>query len=981
MFPPMMIQWFSRHWKSRRGIPLGTRSFAAYTEASVIGIFAALSAVFLKNCSGWLGTMRLRAASELPPWLVLPLIGISLGFLAGWMVERFAPEAAGGGVPRIKASLSCIKNRLSWRVAFVKLFASIITIGSGITMGRQAPTVHVGASLAGGLSRWVPNSPVRRRQMITAGAAAGLAAAFNAPISGVLFVVEELLHDLSGLTLGTAIMASFIGGVVSRLLGDNSLDLNLQLTRYNSSFSLPEIPFYLLLGVLAGIFAALFHRCLLLSINVYKRFNISLSLRVALVGLICGIVIAFLPEDFRNNAGIREFMTTGQSSIFRAAVVFVTHFCLTSIAFGSGAPAGLFGPSLILGSSLGYGIGRVAELFIPGISPTTYALAGMGAFFSGFSKVPITAIVIIFEMTRDFNLVLPLMIGSVISYIISDKIAPGSLNDKLLQLKGTKVQKQNPTENVLGKLTVEDVMHYPVETLDADMSYEEAFQRFSNSPYRGFPVLESGKLVGVITQIDIHKTDLTRLRNGSISVREIMTSNPITVTPTQNLSSVLCILDRYEITRLPVLECKRLVGIITRTDIIRATAKHFNGEPENVEPQEEPSYVVYQTQSPSIGTGRLLVPIANPETANTLVKIATAIARDKNYEIEYLQIIVIPPGHLPSETEIDDTRICKLIEKAQNLAKNTLNHKISVHTQIRVANNVAQTILEAIQERHIDLLLMGWKGNTSTPGKIFGNTVDKIIRKASCEVIVVKPANQNNTKLKSILSTEFDSFPVSPSFKSWLIPTAGGLNAKAGIDLLPAFVTLAKKPKICLTRVVKPSEDKPDMKSLEEKVRHLIKTRESSSEVIAAPIKAKSVSAGIIELANEKHYDVVVVGASQQGMLSIKQNIPDAIAFGVESTVILVRGAMSYGELHASEVEATSQNSEETSFLKTSMSQESQQTASLNDLPCDQSSQSQQTELFKNGSSQKSEKAAHLRQSLTKSAIKAGTNQNSEDNN
>ncbi|MEO0968033.1 MAG: hypothetical protein AAFX80_06710, partial [Cyanobacteria bacterium J06639_18] len=164
-------------------------------------------------------------------------------------------------------------------------------------------------------------------------------------------------------------------------------------------------------------------------------------------------------------------------------------------------------------------------------------------------------------------------------------------------------------------------------------------------------------------------------------------------------------------------------------------------------------------------------------------------------------------------------------------------------------------------------------------------------------------------------------------------------------------------------------------------VRHLIKNRESSSEVIAAPIKAKSVPAGIIELANEKHYDVVVVGASQQGMLSIKQNIPDAIAFGVESTVILVRGAMSYGELHATEVEATSQNSEETSFVKTNMSQEPQQTASLHALPCDQSSESQETELFKNGSSQKSEQAAHLQQSLTKYPIKAGTNQGLEDNN
>lgn len=885
MFPPLLTRWFPRHWRSRRGLPLGTRSFVAYAEASIIGIFAALSAVFLKYGSGWLGTIRVRTASEFPAWLVLPLIGVSLGYFAGLMVEKIAPEAAGGGVPRIKASLSCIKTRLSWRVAFVKLFASIITIGSGITMGRQAPTIHVGASLAGGLSRWVPNSPTGRRQMIAAGAAAGLAAAFNAPISGVLFVVEELLHDLSGLTLGTAIIASFIGAVVSRLLGGHGLDLNLESTEYANSFSVPEIPFYLILGISAGIFAALFHHSLLKSIKVYQKSGISLSQRVALVGLISGIVIACLPEDFRNNTGLREFIATGQSSLPQAAGVFITHFCLTTIAFGSGAPAGLFGPSLILGSSLGYGIGRIAELFIPEVSLATYALTGMGAFFSGFSKVPITAIVIIFEITRDFNLVLPLMITSVISYLIADKIAPGSLNDKLLELQGFKTQKQNPAENILSELTVQDVMHRRVATLNTEMTFDEALQVFSRSEYRSFPVLESGNLVGIVTQIDLQNT---RARNGKIPLREIMSEEPITVAPTENLTNALYILDRYKISRLPVLEGKRLVGIITRTDVLRATAKYFNGEQANVGLQEEPSYMVYQTQSPSVGRGRLLVPIANPETATFLIEMATAIARERNYEIECLQVILVPRRYPPAQTPVDTTGSHKLLELAQSLRQ---KYQIPVHTQIRVAHDVAQTILETIQKRHIDLLLMGWKGNTSTPGRIFGSTVDKIIHQATCEVVVVKPGKTNT---KSLSYTGFNSQTSNLSFKSWLIPVASAVNAKVGIELLPALVTLADRSNIRLTRVFKPSEEKPDMGMLEKEVRDLIQSRNLSTEVTADPVPAKSVSAGIINLVKKEHYDFVIVGASREGMLqkSIKQNIPDAIAGGVDSTVILVRGAM-----------------------------------------------------------------------------------------
>ncbi|PHK35366.1 hypothetical protein VF12_22535 [Nostoc linckia z15] len=240
MSHPILNQRFRTWWQPRRGL--------AIAEACVIGLVAALSAVLLKVGSGWLGTWRVQSTRLLPVWLALPIVGLVLGFVAGTLVERLAPEASGSGIPQVKASLANVPIRLSWRVAGVKLLSAIVTIGSGMTLGRQGPTVQVGAGLAAGMSRWVPTSPDHRRQMIAAGAGAGLAAAFNAPIAGVLFIVEELLHDLSGLTLGTAIIASFIGGVISRLLGGGSFDLNLQLVESTSQFSIPEIPFFLAMG-------------------------------------------------------------------------------------------------------------------------------------------------------------------------------------------------------------------------------------------------------------------------------------------------------------------------------------------------------------------------------------------------------------------------------------------------------------------------------------------------------------------------------------------------------------------------------------------------------------------------------------------------------------------------------------------------------------------------------------------------------------
>jgi CIC family chloride channel protein len=868
----------------------------AIAEACIIGLVAALSAVCLKMGAGWLGTWRVQTTQIVPPWLFLPTIGMSFGLIAGYLVHRFAPEASGSGIPQVKATLANVPIRLSWQVAIVKLVTAIITLGSGLSLGRQGPTVHVGAGLAAGMSRWVPTSPDHRRQMIAAGAGAGLAAAFNAPIAGVLFIVEELLQDLSGLTLGTAIIASFIGGVVSRLLGGGSLQLNLELIQYSSNFSLPEIPFFLGLGILAGLLGALFNRGIITSIKIYQNLRLSLPVKMAIAGLISGLIVAILPESFRNYAGLREYMIISQPNIPFAAIAFLSQFLLTLIAFGSGAPGGLFAPSLILGSCLGHLVGVSASYFLAVDSPTTYALAGMGGFFCAVSKVPITAIVIVFEMTTDFNLVLPLMIVSVAAYLVSDKVIPGSLYDKLLQLKGITITKAVSNEGILGKLTANDVMQHRVETLDADMTLEAAMQVFSRSHHRGFPVVDDGKLVGMITQSDLvtkRDSDSYILDQSQppqkVLLRSIMQPSPMTVQPLDHLTHVLYLLDRYQISRLPVLEGQKLVGIITRADIIRAQAEHLNyGNVSTV--HTEPSYLVYQTRSPNIGRGRLLVPVANPQTATILLQMAAAIARDRHYEIECLQIILVSRHTSPSETPVKTVHSRRLLRQAEVLAK---KWKIPLHTQIRVAHDPAQAILETINERHINLILMGWKGQTSTPGRIFGNVVDTIIRQATCDVMLVKlgkipPSVQLLSEPQLTPST-------SPQFNRWLVTMAGGPNATAAIKLLPALATLGDYPYIRLTQVFKPSQLQPDMTVLEQAIRILMGRRQLSSHVVAIPLQAESVAEGVINLVKEEDYDVVVLGASREGLLqqAVQGNIPEAIASGVDCTVILVRGAIS----------------------------------------------------------------------------------------
>ncbi|NJO93333.1 MAG: CBS domain-containing protein, partial [Hydrococcus sp. RM1_1_31] len=523
----------------------------ALIEACLIGILSAIAALMLKKGIGWLGGWRIHLSHQFSAPLVLPAIGLTFGLLAGWILQRFAPVASGGGIPQVKAALARYPIHLSLKVALVKAIGTILILGAGLTLGRRAPTVHIGAALAAQLSSWLPTSPEHRRQMIAAGAAAGLAAGFNTPIAGVLFVVEELMRDLSDLTLETAIVASFTGAVVSRLL--NSADLNIPaslLDERTTSFSTPEIPFYLFLGAVAGILGALFNRGMMLSFWLNRRSNLSLAWRIGLIGLLSGMIISFLPPFFRDNSGLREFLIYGGLSWQSIALAFVAHFFLTILAYSTGAPGGLFAPALVMGSALGYLVGNMAA-WVSGISAeSTYALAGMGAFFTAVVRVPVTAIVIVFEITADFNIVLPLMVSCAVAYIVAESVSRGSMYDHLLKISGIHLKQQEvPRSDFLNKLTAAKIMQSQVETLESDLTLDEVMQAIARSHHRGFPVVEKGKLVGIVTQ-----SDLANLsgRSPITSLKKIMTPQPITVKPDSTLSDVLYLLNRYQLSRLPV---------------------------------------------------------------------------------------------------------------------------------------------------------------------------------------------------------------------------------------------------------------------------------------------------------------------------------------------------------------------------------------------------------------------------------------------
>lgn len=835
----------------------------AILEASLIGLVSGLAAVLLGQGVGWLGGWRQHTANLFPAHLILPLIGLAGGLLAGWLVDRFAPAASGSGMSEVKAVLARVPMPLNLRIALVKLISAILVLGSGMPLGREGPTVQIGAALAAQLSRWFPTSPDHRRQLIAAGAGAGLAAAFDAPIAGVLFVVEELLQDVSGITLGTAILSSFIAAVVARIYGTHSLDLDLRLVSSNTSFAVGEIPFYLILGVLAGLLGVVFNRGVLTSLN-FNRYvlRVNLPLRVGLAGLVAGFVLVLLP-DSRDNAGLRQILLAGEADWQEVAIAFLVQFCLILITYGSGAPGGLLVPSLVLGAALGYLVGAWEHSWL-GFGIATYARAGMGAFFSAVARVPITGIIIVFEMTADFNLVLPLMIGSVTAYLVAESVSAGSLYDLLLEWKGIHLEPEATAQGLWTQLKAADVMQPKVETLSSRLSLDEALQAFSQSSHRNFPIVEQGKLIGILTQKDLARTAQRQLQ-GDTTIHEIMTPEPITVRAQDSLAHVLHLLNRYNLSCLPVTEGRRLVGIITRSDIIRAEALHLHGEGQ-LGSKPEPSYVVFQSRVPATGRGRILLPLSNPKTAPTLLKMALAIARERHYELECLHAIVVPRHYALPEAPVNTTASQRLLAQAIQMGQ---AWQVPVHTQIRAAHDLGEAILETIKDRHIDLMLMGWKGSTITPGRVFSRVVDTAIRQAACEVVLVKLSDVE-------------------SFDRWLLPMAGGPNAQAALQLLPALVSLSQAPQVTLCQVVAPEASiAPAM--LEAEV-HFLQPRLNGT-VQAQVVCGDSIPQTVIQLAIANSTDVIILGASREGMLqqAIEGNIPAAIARHSNCSTILVR--------------------------------------------------------------------------------------------
>ena len=387
-------------------------------------------------------------------------------------------------------------------------------------------------------------------------------------------------------------------------------------------------------------------------------------------------------------------------------------------------------------------------------------------------------------------------------------------------------------------------MQSRVETLSADLNLTAALQVCSQSSHRTFPVMAEGQLVGILSQRDLVDRG-THGTNPPLMVADLMTRSPVTAVPEDTLAHLLHLLDRYRLRSLPIVDGRKLVGIVTRSDIIRVEAAYLNGKAEPSHATKARSHVIYQTRAPEIGTGRLLVLLSNPQTALMLMDMAVAIAKYRHYEIEVLHVIVVPPHKSLVEASVRTVLGEKLLRQARNLG---LVWQVPVHTQIRVAHSLSNTVLETIASEHINLAIMGWKGGKATPEWIFNRLVDPVIQQANCELVLVKYNGRDR-------------------FDRWLVPMAGGPNATMAIELLPALTTLSHQPQVRLCQVFGPSNGRQELTTLDRAAQSLQSVL-ARSAISTVALCSNSIPTAVLNYAREDGSDAIIIGASRAGDLA-----------------------------------------------------------------------------------------------------------------
>jgi len=425
------------------------------------------------------------------------LIPIGGSLVSGYLLFRFFPNARGSGVPQTKAALFAREGVITFRTVLGKFFCTSVTLAAGIPLGREGPAVQVGGGIASVLGRSLELRPEKVKELLPVGAAAAIAAAFNTPLAGVLFALEEVMGDLHATVLGSVVLASATSWVVLRLfLGNNPL---FSVPQYRLVHPL-EFLIYAILGIAGGLVSAAFTKLLLVMRERFLQFPRStLWFQPVAGGLLVGLMGWFVPQVLGVGYTYVGDALNGRMALQLMSLLVVLKLLGATTSYASGNAGGIFGPSLFIGAMLGGAVGTLAHHTFPAYTATSgaYALVGMGTVFAGIVRAPMTSVVMIFETTRDYAVIVPLMISNLVSFFVSSRLQREPIYNALafqdgIHLPRTETRQQHSLQQV------SKAIQPATETLPQEITIAEALAQTRSSAFRAWPVTDGQRVVGVI---------------------------------------------------------------------------------------------------------------------------------------------------------------------------------------------------------------------------------------------------------------------------------------------------------------------------------------------------------------------------------------------------------------------------------------------------------------------------------------------------
>ena len=537
-------------------------------QAVMVGLISGLLVVFFKVSINKLFEFIQNFISQFDlshKLLIFPLITTLGGLISGVLVFKFAPETKGSGIPFVKMVMARMGNITRVRTIVVKFLAGVAGIGTGLSLGREGPSVQLGAGAGALVGKIFKMKGTDQGKLIAAGAGSAIGATFNAPIAGTIFVLEELVNKFSASLLFPVLVATVTASSVARHFLGNNPSFTIPYITHDLSFE--GISVCIILGIVAGFLGVAFAKIIYKNNEFFEKMDkIPNWLKPAIAGFGIGVIGIFIPYVLGSGNLSVDLLLQHKLALSVVVLVFAVKFFVTSFCFGSGAAGGIFLPMLMLGSFLGYIVASIFNMFGFHVDVVVMAMIGMGAFLASVARTPITAVVMVFEMTAGYTHILPIMLSAAIADLIAEK-----LNHRPIYASLIVNQVKSQEAKLLSSLLVKNYMKTDLVCFSSNMTISMVQEKIKNYSFKTYPVKnDKNKLLGLITKSDIEDAIFQGVDTNT-EINKLINPSPVTIEPSENLYIAYFRLHSNNAQCLVVVDKNnKIKGLITRQDINKA---------------------------------------------------------------------------------------------------------------------------------------------------------------------------------------------------------------------------------------------------------------------------------------------------------------------------------------------------------------------------------------------------------------------------